>query len=208
MRPSTAARWRGMSSPSTVDPPRARREQPQHDGDRGGLAGAVRAEQRRGRAGRHLEAEAVDRDHLAVALDQILHPNCWAHVLRSSCSPAGRHARDQIALPRCADQRRTGARDGGRSALLADHGAHADVDPGALVPDLQDVSPAPGIGGMVDEQAARGARRPKPARTEATGPDLGPRASSARSRHRRVRATRTSGCDQQTRFGPSSGRPR
>jgi hypothetical protein len=62
------------------DPAGAGREQPEDHGDRAGLAGAIRAEQRRGRARRHLEAEVVDGDHVAVALGQVLHPNGWAHL--------------------------------------------------------------------------------------------------------------------------------
>ena len=40
------------------------------DADRGGLAGAVRAEHRADGAARHVEVDAVERGLLAVALDE------------------------------------------------------------------------------------------------------------------------------------------
>ena len=68
-----AARGSGgasMSSPSTVIRPALGSEQAEQHGDRGGLAGAVGAEQRGRGAARHGEAQAVDGEHLAVALAQ------------------------------------------------------------------------------------------------------------------------------------------
>ena len=109
MRPSTRERWRGMSSPSTVIRPALAASRPRIMAIVRGLAGAVGAEQRRGRARRHLEAEVVDRHHLAVALGQIFHPNRWAHLLqltfRAGMPAALAASGDQIARPAGAGQR-------------------------------------------------------------------------------------------------------
>ena len=56
--------------PSTSTSPPSCGDEPLEDLDRGGLAGAVRAEQAEALAGAHLEVEAVDGDHVAVALHQ------------------------------------------------------------------------------------------------------------------------------------------
>jgi hypothetical protein len=54
------------------DPAGARLQQPQQHRDGRGLAGAVGAEQRGRGADRHGKAQVVDREHVAIALAQVL----------------------------------------------------------------------------------------------------------------------------------------
>ena len=77
-----------------------RRVEALQDLDGGGLAGAVRTEQPEALAGADLEIEAVDGDHVAVALDQPDAAECDRRVRGGPrCDPnrAGGGSRDHVS---------------------------------------------------------------------------------------------------------------
>ena len=66
---------RGEILAENRDLARRRQDEAEHHRDRRRLARAVAAEERGERALRHREADAVDRDNVAIALDQALDRN-------------------------------------------------------------------------------------------------------------------------------------
>ena len=68
---------------------RGRQQHAEQDRERRGLARAVAAEERVGRAARDLEAQAVHGLHLAVALDQVFHRDRVAQALPPQFRPLG-----------------------------------------------------------------------------------------------------------------------